>query len=774
MLKIFRLALKLLWREWRAGEWFISFFALLLSIIAITTLHFYIDRVLRGFNQQSATFLGGDLVISSPSPIPLHWQQKAKDLNLKTAFVWTYPSVVSANEKMQLVNLQAVSSTYPLLGEKKTSLLSHESWVEPRILSQLSIKVNDSITIGTATFRVTKILTSDIDTLNTGWTIAPRILLRLEDIPATKTILVGSRVDYRMLITGDTHQLKSFREWVKPLLKPGQHLLDVNQERFILYKSIHRIETYLQLVLLVCLSMSGIAIFLSTQQYLRRHYSHIALWRCLGAKKSQILHIFVIQFLIISFIAGILGIGISYFAQEIFANIFNSFLQISLPPVNLNLSYLGLTTSALLLFAFAYPIISDLPMTPPMFIWRNEKINGTTGREIYFIISIITLVLFIYWLSNFSNLSLLYIDILLLSIGFLYAFSIILLRIMNQMINRFKGTLRQGLNQLIRHPESTSIQLTSFSLIVTLMITLATIRTDLINDWRKSLPKNTPNYFAINIAPTDVSKLRIFFQQQNVFLAGIYPIVRGRLFAINGKPIMTVVPPSAYQHNALHRELNLSSMLNFPDDNIITNGKMWTLNDSKKPYVSVEKKLAEDLQLRIGDQLSFQIGDQILSATIFNFRSIDWESFHPNFYMIFTPHFLDTFPSTYITSFYLNPNQTSLLNQIISLFPNITILDIANILNQVQILIAKMSSAIQYLFLFALGSAILIFIASIETSMDERRQTYYLFRILGASKKYIYQSLLVEFTCLFLLIFTISFILAKMISILLIQVIFNI
>lgn len=774
MLKTFFLAIKLLWREWRRGEWFIVFFALILAISATTAIHFYTDRLLRGLEQQSAKFLGGNLAISSSTPIPHTWQQQAQRLQIRTAEVWAYPSVINAQNKMQLANVQAVSNSYPLIGDTAQRPQPHTVWAEPRLLPLLALNLNDTISIGAASFRITKILTADIDALNTGWAIAPRVMMRLDDVPATRTVLPGSRVDYRLLLVGNKNQLQQFQTWLAPQLQPGQRVLDVDTQPSALKDILQRVNHYLQLIILICLMMSGVAIALSTQQFLRRHYAHVALWRCLGAKKRQIMQIFLWQLIVIAVSAASMAIVIAFFAQILFANLFNYFVQFPLPSPSINPAFLGLVTCFFLLFAFSFPIINRLPNVSPLFMWRNEINVSSLPNTLFLILAWIVLLLFIYWLMDFSTLTLYFFNLVLLCIAFLYALSLLLLACLRKLLTLTQGAGRRGLSQLVQHPHSVSLQFIGFNLIFILLMVLGLIKTDLIKNWQHALPTMTPNYFAFNIAPTDLTPLQQLFKQQHIAIEGIYPMVRGRLITLNGKPILTAIPKDALTHNALHRELNLSWMWTFPSDNKIVSGHHWTSRDMGKAWVSVENNLAVNLQLHLGDELTFQIGAQTISAVIINFRSLEWSSFHPNFFIIFPPGLLTAFPTTYITSFHLQTNQTNLLNQLIQQFPNITIIDVANLLQQTQDLINKMALALQYLFAFALGTGVLIFIASLQASMDERRQTYALLHVLGASKKYIIKSIIVEFSCLFLLILLTSASFAWLITRLLERSIFNI
>lgn len=778
MLKIIQLAIRSLWREWRAGEWLIACFALLLAVTATTSMHFYTDRLLRGLDKQSATFLGGDLVVSSSTPIPADWVGKTQQLKLRTAQVWSYLTVINSknqasSNQMQLVSLRAVSEDYPLIGDSSVYPDPRTMWIEPRLLPLLSILIGDKVKIGSETFTIKRILSSDIDTLGTGLIIAPRVLIRLDDVPATHTVLPGSRVDYRLLVAGNTSDLQAFKNWITPLLQPGQTLIDVHSQHFALQDIVQRTEYYLQLILLVCLLMSGVAISLSIQQYIRRHYAQIALWRCLGARQNHIVIIFFIQLVVIAFTIGVIGIFLGYVAQEVFAYIFEDFIRFPLPASGLSPIILGFFTSNLILFLFSFPLVSELPRISPLYIWRDEVSMNTLRGYASLAISFLIILLFVSWFMNFSLLSIFFFLGLFISVIFLYGISLLFIYALRIAVKYMDGTFRRGISQLIQHPNSISLQFIGFNLILIAIIVSGLIRGNLIDSWQQSLPVTAPNFFAFNIDRSDIVNLENFFQKQNIRIEGIYPMVRGRLTALNGKPILTAVPVEAINNNALHRDLNLSWMWELPSDNKIVKGEPWTLKAMNKPLVSVEYKLAQDLRLHLGDELTFQIGEQKFNAIITNFRTLVWSSIHPNFFMIFPPGLLNNFPSTYITSFHLDAGQQLVLNDLVKIFPNVTIVDMANVLLQIQDLLSKMIIAMQYLFVFAAGLGILIFIACLQATMDERRQTYSLLHVLGADKQYISRSLMVEFFTLFFLIVFTAILFSVLIGNLLVKYIFN-
>ncbi len=744
MVNSLRLAARSFWREWMSGQWTVVFFALVIAVASVTTLDFYTDRLKRGIENNNATFLGGDFIIKSTTPIPQKWVKKAERLQLRTTQVWSYPSVVTTlTHKMQLVNLEAVAENYPLLGDegrptKKTV------WIEPRLFSLLSIKEHDALMIGAAQFSVDKPLQTGNSLPDSGWSIAPRVRILLADVPATETVLPGSRVDYQLFVIGEPDTIQQFKTWLLPKLSADQRVVDVKNSEERLTSIISQVENFLQLALLVCLAMCSTAIVLSIQRYLQKHYSYTALWRSLGASQSQILGHYLYKLIFVTMVAGLLGVLLGYGAQHILAHLFQEYMQIVLPVAGSKPIYFGLLISVTLLFVFAYPVIRVLPSISPLYIWRREVSILQKQNTLYFIFAFLTLAGLVYALTEFSGLTLLFLNFIALCVAFFYALSLLLLAVLKKMLPHAKGVMRRGLSQLTQYADNTSLQFISFTLAFMLVLVLGMVRAHLLQYWQQSFSNQTPNYFAINIAPEDLRDLSALFKENNIALSGLYPMVRGRLVALNGQPIMQAVPSNARDHNALHRELNLTWMQKIPADNRMVQGDAWPEKNKNGTWISVEKKLAEDLKFKLGDSLTFQVGEKVILATIKNFRTVSWASFHPNFFVIFSPGIINHFAATYITSFHLAATQSEFLNQLIEEFPNVTIIDVASLLQQVQNIIGKITYASQYLLIFTLIAALLVFVASLQANMDERRNAYRLWKMLGASKRYVRQSMAIE------------------------------
>ncbi len=771
MLKEWLLAIRCLKRECRAGQWLVIFFALVFAVATITTINFFTNRLQNGLAQQNASLLGGDLVITSSTPAPEAWLKKTAELSIRTAEVLSFSSVISAHNQLQLVNVQAVPVNYPLYGEK-LSIEPHNILVEPRLLSLLTLKLGDNISIGAAKFKLEDASPASLDLINTGWVIAPTVVMRSDDVPATKVVIPGSRVSYRLLMAGKKADIQTFISWVSPQLQPGQRILSIEEQRFMLLNSLQHADKYIQLVVLFTLLMCGTAITLSVRQHLHRHYEDVALWRCLGSPEHQVTGVYIRQLVMVACAAGAIGTLAGFYLHTFIINIFYSMMPMQLPPPNMMPLLLGFTTSTLMLFCYAYPIITTLPRTSPLYLWRHDTSKQNPHKNLNAIMTLVLLLAYVYWMMDFSLVALLILDSLLLSVGFLYLLNILTFSFLRKLVKHSNGVVHRGVSQLLQHPETAGIQLTAFTLLLMSVLILSTVKNNLLDNWQASLPSNTPNYFAFNISPAEKQRVPDFLAAQKIQVDNMYPMIRGRLITLNGKPIMEVIPPGARGHNALHRDLNLSSMLAYPSDNKIESGRTWSENDKGKLLVSIESKLARDMQLKIGDQLGFQIGDRQLNAEVSNIRSVDWSSFHPNFFIIFPPETLNNFPTTYLSSFHMSSTQSVVLNQLVKQFPNVTVIDIASTLRQIQELLAKTATALQYLFSFAVCAAALIFITSLTASMDERKRTYRLLRVLGASRNYIINSLVVEFSFLAILTILFAYGLSQIISRLLITMLF--
>ena len=785
-MNLFYLSLKLLRRNWRSGELSILLAALVLAVTALTAIYFYTDRIGRGLEQQAVQLLGGDLVIKTPNPQPKTWLQQTQKLQLRTVQRYLFPSMVVANQQLQLASIKAVNSNYPLYGNitiNKTSQTQAVAvnaipapgnvWVDSRLLTLLNIKLGSDVTIGAAKFKVNAVINTMPDTETNWLNIAPTVLMNVADLAKTQIIQPGSRVSYELLIAGNEEKIKQFKTWLQPQLTPEQKIFDVKNNQFVLKNNLQKADSYLTLANMICVLLSGLAIVITAQRYVRRRYDTTALLRCLGIVQKQIIYIYAYQLFIIGLIGSIIGCFLGYLFQLGFALIFTDWLKFSLPAAHLSSALTGLMFGFTMLLGFALsPFLSLQQITALRILRCDLKVPTSNNLWVYGLI--ICAVYIVLWQQTANHqLALWLLSGISFTAAILYSCANGLIKLLRMLGSSGGINWRYGIANLARYSRTSTVQLVAFGLVIMVLLLITLIRNDLLNTWQENLPKNTPNYFVINIQPVEVTQVEKLLAAYQIKSTGIYPMVRGRLTELNGIAIQQAVPPEARNHNALNRELNLSWASLLPKENKITQGQWWIAQDEGKPIVSLENKLAEELGIKLGDKLSFQIGEQKITAIVVSLRSLEWSSFQPNFYIIFPTGVINHLPTTYITSFYVDIKHRQVINELTHLFPGTTIIDVASILEQVRDMIDKIALAIEYLLLFTLLAGIVVLYAVLHANRDERLQQMALLRTLGANQNQLKIMVLAEFITLGLLAGTLGALSATLIAFIIASKIFN-
>ncbi len=759
-----KLACKFLFREWRSGELYILIAALIIAVAALSSISFYTDRVARALDEQATELLGGNLVVNSAINIPSPWIAQAQLNHLKYSKIIYFPTVVVAGQQLQLVDVKAVTNSYPLVGNihTKNNMNLPEQinygipsvgtiWVDSRLISLLNATIGEKISIGEQSFVIDKILSYEPDIESNVFTIAPRVLMNQADIAKTQIIQPGSRVTYALLLTGKDADMQNYKKWLSPQLTSHQRLLGIKEGRPQIQNTLQRAENFMHLAVVICVVFAGIAIGVTARRYAQRHAHTVALLRCLGLNQRQIVNIYLIQFILIGILGSIIGCVIGYIAQLLLANIFVGWFNIHLPAIVWSSILIAIITGLCILLGFTLAPLMQLKEITPLRIFSRELYPMPPSTVLTYAGAIAVIGGFLLFHTANWQFTMLLLYGIAFTVLVLYWVGYGFIRL-TQLLSPTVGiTWRYGITNLARRSTANIIQLIAFGLVIMTALLLIILRNDLIQTWQQQIPANSPNYFAINIQPNQVSAIDQLLSQQHVVTSGIYPMVRGRIITLNGKPIKQAVPPEQVNNEALNRELNLSWTMQLPSDNHIVQGSWWTKNEINKSLVSMEVNLANELAIKKGDKLGFQVGDQQFQATVFSLRSLRWDSFHPNFYIIFPPGVINNLPATYITSFYLSPSQKTILTTLVKQYPSITIIDVAQLLAQTQQIIAGITKAIEYILLFTLMAGLAILYASLQVSLDERLHESALMRALGASSTQLRMILATEFIVLGLL-----------------------
>jgi putative ABC transport system permease protein len=752
---------RMLWRDWRGGELRMLAAALLIAVTSVSAVSFFTDRVERGMQQQAAELIAADLVVSSARPVTASIAQQALQRGLRTAGTMQFRSVALAGERPQLVEVKAVTPAYPRRGvlrvapapfavDSATSDIParHDVWVEPRLLQLLDLKVGDRLQLGASTFTITQVLTYEPDRGGDMFSVAPRVLINQQDVPATQLVQTGSLVNYRLLIAGDAASVQDLRSTLRQRLTPGEQLLSVKDGRPELRAALDRAQRFLGLAALISVLLAGVAVATAARRFAQRHLDTSAILRCLGATQRTIVRAFGLEMLWLALLASSVGIAFGLLTQTVITRILAQLLLTTLPAPSLRPLLLGYATGVILLLGFALPPLLALRHVPPLRVLRRDQSGRDTRASLVYAAVLASMGVLLYWQIGDLRLVLYVLGGMLLTLLVLAVAAWGLIKLLGGLRQRVGVAWRFGLANIARRPASSVIQIVAFGLGIMVLLLLSTVRNDLLNDWRQSLPPEAPNQFLINVQPDQVAGIQAFFDKQGVAKPALYPMVRARLLRINAHPVSSDDYESERAKHLVTREFNLSWADKPQVDNRIVAGKWWRQRDHGQPLLSLEAGLADTLGIKLHDRMSFDINGREQTFTVSSLRAVDWDSFHINFFTVVPPGVLEQEPASWVTSLYLNAAQKQRLGQLVQQFPNVTVIDIEAIMNRVRGIMDRVILAVQFIFLFTLFAGLAVLYAAIQANQDERRYESAVLRTLGARKAILLRGLFAEFLTL--------------------------
>ena len=752
-----KIAAKLLWREFKKGELNMLLVALVIAVTSMSSVSLLTNRVATALLQQAGDLIAADVLVSSTEPTPVHWLTKATSSAVVHTKTVQFPSVVLSNDKSHLVSIKAVTMGYPLRGELKTDIKPYtdgavtktipavgNAWVDSRLFNALQLSIGSLIEVGGIKLKVSRVISFEPDFGGNLFSAAPRLMMNINDLDATGLIVPGSRVKYKTLFAAEPRSLGAFNLWLKSQLRPTDSMQGIKDARPELKTALDRADRFFGLSALVAVILAAIAIALASSRYAHRHENSSAIMRTFGAKQNTILGIFSTQLAIIGFIASTLGLVAGYIVHEGIIYYFSQLVPRNLPDVNLWSLLPAFAAGMLLIFCFSLPALVRLKNVSPVQVIQSKTTTITSRRLIYYFPAMLTIAALIFWQARDIQLATFYLTGLIATVVILILATLLFLSFANQFKSTLSVSWRLGLTYLIRRRVNTMIESAGFGIGMMVIIILVLIRTDLIDDWLVSLPEDTPNQFLINVQPHQIAELSAIFESTSRKKPTFYPMVRARLTRINDKAVSAEDYDNPRIQRLATRLFNLTWTKQLPAENEIIQGQWWS-NDEQTPQFSFDKDLAEQLGINIGDKLTYYISGASITAPVTSFRKINWDSFQPNFFVISPNVTLQDFPATYISSFHLEKNNKDFLTQLVRQFPNVTVLDVQQMINQIRDIMEKVTLIIEAVFLFTLVAGILVMIATMQSTHDERIRDNAIMKTLGASKKQLRKILFTEF-----------------------------
>lgn len=756
-MRAFALAWRLLLRDWKSGELTVLGIALVIAVTSLTAVAFLTDRVGHAVDLRAAESLAADLRLGSSQPIPGRYIEMAEQAGLQTAAMIIMPSVVFKDDSSTLSAISAVTPGYPLRGKLKTSarLLSEtvetndtpargEAWASTRLLARLGADTGSVIKVGKAELRITKVLNFRPDQ---GWRfvdLAPTLLINMADLEATALIQPGSRVSYRNLFAGPRDVISSFKPQLEELLSAGERLRDIADADPQMRSATERSGRFLNLASLVSVLLSAVAVAMAARRYAIRHRDRVALLKCLGSQQNFILRLNLLQLFMLTLLGAAVGVFLGFLAQQGLAWVASELIAQELPAAGASPVILGLMTALFILCGFALPDLIQMGKTPVLRVLRHDIEPPPMRYGLSYIAGTLAVLALLQWLVRDIKL------VLGIAAGTALTFAVLGLAgwLLVRATGRFRGVAgvawRYGLANLNRRGRESVVQVVAFGLGLMVLMLLTLVRNDLMETWRDSLPSDAPNQFMINIQPHEVPEMQKYLAAQDIQVPEFAPLVRARMTTINGQDVSQISFEDPQGERWAKRESNLSFGDKLQTGNELTEGQWWQPG-TENHEVSVEVDFGSELGIKIGDELGFDIAGEPVSATVTSFRTVEWDTFQPNFFMFFSAATLTGLPATYITALYADADDDRKIFELMRQFPSVTVIDLEASLAQVRDVMDKASLAVQTVFLFTLFAGLAVLWAAVQSSLDERSFESAILRTLGASRRRVLTGVVVEF-----------------------------
>ncbi len=755
-----QLGWRTLWRDLRSGELKLILVAVTLAVAALTAVGFFADRINGGLQRDARQLIGGDAVISSDNATPAAFADKARELGLKTSGTLGFPTMARAPEAQggasKLVALKSVEAGYPLRGKLTVATqldapgsvtrdipAAGEAWVDAGVLDSLSLSLGDVLLVGESAFKISKVVLTEPDRGAGFVNFAPRVMINQADMAATQLIQPASRLTYRLAVAGEDPQVLAFVKWSLAHIKSqeirgirvdsglSRQRTDAQATGRAETQTIDRAEKFLNLVALLAALLSAVAVALAARAFAANHLDDCAMLRVLGLSQRTIAASYAFEFLLIGLAASGLGTLAGFAVHHVFVLLLAGLVESALPAASAWPIVFGLGVGLTLLLAFGLPPVLQLAQVPALRVIRRDLGSLRPASVGVLVLGVAGFAALLMAASSDLKLGLIAVGGFAAAAGVFAVMSWLAVKLLRRSVNETTAPrwLVLATRQISARPAYAVVQVSSLAVGMLALILLVLLRTDLISSWRQATPASAPDRFVINVMPEQSDAFQDALRAGGVSDFDWYPMIRGRLIAINGR---TVQPEDFAEDRArrlVDREFNLSNSAQQPPHNQVVAGR-WT--HEEQDAISVEDGIAKTLGLKLGDRLRFEIGGVQTESRITSLRKVDWGSMRANFFVMYPLSHMPDVPRTFMTA-YKAPDKPGFDNALIRSFPNITQVNMSATLKQVQRVLDQVIGAVEFLFGFTLAAGLVVLFAAVTATREERTREFAILRAIGAS-----------------------------------------
>ena len=773
-----RLAWTQFTRDLAAGEVRIMLAALVLAVLAVTAVGFVTDRAERALAQQANRLLGGDAILRSDAPIDDGVREAARAAGLQQTETVALDSMIRVGDDLRLGDLSALGAGYPLRGafrlvdaaggaERNATGIPEPGsvWLSRAGADTLDARVGDTVTLGEARFRLAALVAQEPDASIDYFNVAPKVFLNLADLPATGLVQEGSRIRYRLVVAGDSAAVEGFASAMRDNLGRGQRLETIQDARPEVRSGLDRAGRFLGLAALVSVVLAAVAVAMAARRHSERHLSGAAVTRCLGASQRTLVGIHVGELVLLGVLASAIGIALAFALQWLVGGWIARELELDLPAASLLPALQGLGVGLVVLLAFGAPPVLALRRVPALRVIRRDLDPVEPAALVVALAGFAGLGALLWWKAGSPDLAAAMLAGIVATLAVLALLAWVLILVVRRLRGRLRGGLRYGLANVSRRAGTSIAQVSALGLGLMALLLLTFVRTDLLDRWQLQLAETAPNRFIVNVQPPQLDPVRTFMAERGLDAPELFPMVRARFVARNGEAVTpeTYADEDGQTRRRAEREFNLSMAAALRDDNRVVEGRIWA-PDAAAPEFSVEENFARQLGWQVGDRITFDIAGRTVEAPVTSLRKVDWESFRPNFFVLASPGTLDGFPASHITAVNVPADDVRFTAELVGAFPNLSVIDIDAVLAQVRATADQVSVVVQAVFWFSMVAGVLVLLAAVSASQDERLLEGGVMRVLGASRRQLRSAQASEFAAIGLLSGLVAAIAASVLS----------
>ena len=756
---VWALAWRQLRRDFSAGELRLLVVAVMLAVAALSAVGFFADRINGGLARDARQMLGGDALIVADQPAPPVFASKALALGLVTSSSASFPSMGRAPDAQggatRLVSVKAVSDAYPLRGQLTVDsgegtpelLLAHgpksgQVWVDSALLGALGLKVGDTLLLGDAGLHIERVIRIEPDRGSGFASFAPRVMLNLADLRATGLIQPASRVTYQLAVAAKGNSeapVREFVAWAEAQIKSaalrGVRVESLATGRPEMRQTLDRAAKFLNLVALLSALLAAVAVGIASRDFASRHLDDCAMLRVLGLPQRTIALQYLLEFGCVGLIASLGGVLLGFVVHYVFVWLLAGLVSASLPAPSLWPALFGLGVGFTLLMGFGLPPVLQLAQVPPLRVIRRDVGALKPASIAVLVAGGIGFAALLLAVSSDLKLGLIAVGGFAAAVALFALLSWCAVMLLKRAVPEAHAPrwLVLATRQIAARPAFAVLQVSALSVGLLALVLLVLLRTDLISSWRQATPKDAPNRFVINVQPEQGEAFRQKLTDAGVKRFDWFPMIRGRLVAINGN---AVKPDDMLEERAkrlVDREFNLSHDTALPPHNQIVAGR-WVSDEAGA--VSVEEGLAQTLGLKLGDTMRFDVGGTTAEGRITSLRKVDWSSMRVNFFVMFPTAAMADVPLSFIAAYRApegTPQAAGFDNALIRDFPNITNIDVSASIAQIQRVLDQVVRAVEFLFGFTLAAGLVVLFAAVTATREARSREFAVMRALGAS-----------------------------------------